>query len=110
MIGGAHGNDFQYLGNGNTYMVGGSWDSSQGNPAQLKSPIQTLNTLQGGFGQNTLIGGDLSAKGFDAEKQAAWNMLIANPAEVLGAGQDGGQNDSLEAGNAGATMKGRRVR
>jgi hypothetical protein len=105
-IGGPHGNDFQYLGNGSTYMVGGTWDASQGNPAQLKTPIQTLNTLQGGFGQNTLIGGDLSAKGYDAEKQAAWNMLIANPAEVLGASQDGGQDDALQAGNAGATMKG----
>ncbi len=106
LIGGPHGNDFQYLGNGDTYMVGGTWDSSQGDPAKLKAPIQTLNTLQGGFGQNTLIGGDLSAKGYDAEKQAAWNMLIANPAEVLGAGQDGGQDDLLQAGNAGATMKG----
>ncbi|MFI5457668.1 MAG: hypothetical protein ACHRXM_19680 [Isosphaerales bacterium] len=105
-IGGPHGNDFQYMGTGNTYMKGGTWDVSQGNPGQLKKPIQTLNTLQGGFGQNTLIGGDLSAKGYDAEKQAAWNMLIANPAEVLGAGQDGGQDDLLQAGNAGATMKG----
>ena len=106
MIGGGYGNDFQYLGNGNTYMKGGTWNSSQGDPAKLKPSIQTLNTLQGGFGQNTLIGGDLSNKGFDAEKQAQWNMLIANPAEVLGAGQDGGRNDVLEAGNAGATMKG----
>ena len=106
LIGGPYGNDFQYLGNGNTYMEGGTWDSSQGDPAQLKHPIQTLNTLQGGFGQNTLIGGNLSDQGYDAEKQAAWNLLIANPAEVLGAGQDGGQNDSLQAGNAGATMKG----
>ncbi len=53
-----------------------------------------------------MIGGNLSAKGYDAEKQAAWNMLIANPAEMLGAGQDGGQDDLLQAGNAGATMKG----
>ena len=106
LIGGPYGNDFQYLGNGNTYMKGGTWDSSQGDPAQLKKPIQTLNTLQGGFGQNTLIGGNLSSQGLRRREAGAWNMLIANPAEVLGAGQDGGQNDVLQAGNAGATMKG----
>jgi hypothetical protein len=106
MIGGGDGNDFQYLGNGNSYMVGGTWNTGHGDPAQLSTPIITMNTLQGGFGQNTLVGGNLSSAGYNSEKQASWNILCANPAEILGAGQDGGANDVLDAGNAGATMKG----
>jgi hypothetical protein len=99
-------NEFEYEGTGNTFMQGGTWNASNGDPAQLKQPIQTLNTLQGGFGQNTLIGGNLSSAGYDAEKAPRWNVLNANPAEVLGPGQNGGKQDILQAGNAGATMKG----
>ena len=87
-------------------MKGGTWNALNGDPAQLKPPIATLNTLQGGFGKNTLVGGDLSGQGYDAEKMAQWNVLIANPGEILGSGQDAGGNDVLEAGTAGATMKG----
>jgi hypothetical protein len=108
-LGGHMGNDFEYLGSGNTFMQGGTWNASQGDPAQLKQPIQTLNTLVGGFGQNTLIGGNLSSAGYNAEKAPQWNVLIANPAESpLNPGdlKDGGGHDTLQAGTAGATMKG----
>ena len=80
-VGGPVHNDFEYLGDGNTFMQGGTWNASEGDPAQLKQPIQTLNTLQGGFGRNTLIGGNLSSAGYDAEKAPQWNVLIANPAQ-----------------------------
>jgi hypothetical protein len=124
-IGGPVHNSFTYLGGGDTYMRGGTWLANQGSPSSPNpnlvklNPVQTLNTFQGGYGKNTLIGGDLIANGYTEEKNAAWNMLVASPAANLrvglGAqsqgqtqpqGQPGGHDDTLEAGRAGATMQG----
>ncbi len=110
-IGSGYQNAFDYSGDGDTYMVGGTWDGHLGDPATPISytanklaPVSQMNTLIGGSRHNTLIGGNLSAPGFyyhgptlgyPSEQAPQWNVLIGGP--------DG--YNTLYAGSAGATLR-----
>ncbi|MHB1423146.1 MAG: hypothetical protein ACYC3I_08120 [Gemmataceae bacterium] len=109
-IGGPYQNSFDYSGDGDTYMVGGTWgledDPSDGQRLSADynlAPVTVMNTLIGGSGHNTLVGGNLSgeahpispANGYPSEQSPQWNQLIGGP--------DG--YNTLMAGSAGATLR-----
>ncbi len=100
-IGGTYQNSFDYSGKGDTYMVGGTWDGRLSDPAL--DHLSHMNTLIGGSGHNTLIGGNLSSPyfvgdsnlGHPVERTPQWNLLVGGP--------DG--YNTLYAGSAGATLR-----
>jgi hypothetical protein len=92
LFGGSNVSDFEYDGDGDCYMEGGTWDGM----AKLPKATQTLNTLVGGGlrSHNYLLGGGVTY-GAPEEYAPSWNVLVG--------GQDG--SNTLLAGAAGATLR-----
>jgi hypothetical protein len=107
-FGGSNQNNFQYGGDGDCYMAGGTWNAATSLPETggTKGPpydpntnpngSQTLNTLGGGSGHNYLLGGGLSSAFPNAQElTASWNVVTGG---VHGA-------NTLQGGTAGATLR-----
>jgi hypothetical protein len=103
LFGGANVSEFNYEGDGDAYLAGGTYDGMAQVPGDIYHTT-TFNTLVGGSGHNYLLGGELNPNvpnggGVDVydylSYPASWNVLR------------GGANGSniLQAGTAGATLR-----